>query len=716
MMIVDRFRIEGGRLCFRYDCETLWIESWGRNSLRIRATKAAEMPTENWALLAQRADDKGKPAITISEIGAQIDHGRISASLTPLGRLTVCRGDGTPILHEYVRNWSDPGSPDASALGIEAREFRPILGGDYRLTMRFESLSDDERIYGMGQYQQPHLDLKGHELELAQRNSQASVPFAVSSLGYGFLWNNPGIGRVTFGRNLTLWQAESTIALDYWITVGDTPAEILHAYAGATGTVPRMPECALGFWQSKLRYRTQEELLSVAREYRRRGLPLSVIVADFFHWPYQGDWRFDPVDWPDPEAMVRELDGLGIALMVSIWPTVDRRSENYTEMVEKGLLIRTDRGLRIGMDFQGNTIHVDPTNPVARDYLWRKAKANYYDKGVALFWLDEAEPEYAVYDFDNYRYHLGPNLRVGNLYPMLYTQAFHDGLRAEGQTEILHLVRCAWAGSQRYGALVWSGDIHSSFESLRNQLVAGLNMGMAGIPWWTTDIGGFQGGDPQDPAFRELLIRWFEWGTFCPVMRLHGDRDPKQPRHGQTEGAACLSGADNEVWSFGPEAYHICREYLFIRERLKPYLRRLMEEAHRNGSPVMRPLFYEFPDDALAWRREDEYLLGSDLLVAPILHRQAMAREVYLPAGAGWMDVWSGETREGGVSVTVDAPLERIPLFIRSGADLDLASMIAAEFGIWSLDEEERWTLSDLVERKVMARTNEEGDNGLTWR
>ena len=267
-----------------------------------------------------------------------------------------------------------------------------------------------------------------------------------------------------------------------------------------------MPDYAMGFWQCKLRYQTQEELLNVAREYKRRGLPISVIVVDFFHWTMQGEWKFDPEYWPDPDAMIKELKDMGIELMVSIWPTVDHRSENYEEMVEMGYLIRTERGHRIAMDFHGNTAHFDATNPAAREYVWDKIKKNYYDKGIKIFWLDEAEPEYTYYDFDLYRYHLGPNVQIGNIYPLMYARTFFDGMKSAGQENIINLLRCAWAGSQRYGALVWSGDIHSSFESMRNQLAAGLNMGIAGIPWWTTDIGGFHGGYPDDPEFRELHV------------------------------------------------------------------------------------------------------------------------------------------------------------------------------------------------------------------
>ena len=658
-------RIEGQRIIFHYDAEELWIEPWGENALRVRATKNAEMPRENWALQMPVPPVDCRAYETPS--GAEIVCGKLRATITRLGKLSFFNQNGRALLEEYWRNRRDLQDPKCSAIEVEGREFQPNIGGDYHLTMRFESLNADERLYGMGQYQQPYLNLKGTDLELAHRNSQASVPFLLSSEGYGFLWNNPAVGRAVFGKNIMSFEAYATKALDYWIVAGDTPREIEERYAKVAGTVPMMPEYGLGFWQCKLRYQTQEELLSIAREYKRRNLPIDLIVIDFFHWPRQGDWRFDPTYWPDPDAMVRELKEMGIELMVSIWPTVDRESENFHEMLEKGYLIRTERGLRVGLNFMGATVHFDATNPGARAYVWDKVRKNYYEKGIRVFWLDEAEPEYTAYDFDNYRYHMGTDLEIGNIYPVQYARAFYEGMEAAGQRQIVNLLRCAWAGSQRYGALVWSGDIASSFKSLRDQLCAGLNMGLAGIPWWTTDIGGFHGGNPDDPAFRELFVRWFQWGTFLPVMRLHGDREPHQPQLGTTGGAACLSGAPNEVWSYGEEVYGICVKYMNIREQMRDYTRRLMREAHEKGSPVIRTLFYEFPEDERAWTTEDEFMFGDRLLVCPILTAGARERAVYFPGkGVTWRDAETGELYRGGESATVAAPIEKIPVFVRA--------------------------------------------------
>jgi len=676
---------KNSRLIREYDNEKLMVEPWGKNSLRIRVTQNAELADDAWALLPP---SESKAEIKIdsppkAEAGlalyaglgapcARIRNGKIEARIDGNGRMAFYDRGGKLLLAECWRTLIDKPS---MSLNKSGRELKGVRGDSFRAAFRFDAY-DGEKLFGMGQYQMPYLDLKGCSLELAHRNSQASVPFVLSSRGYGFLWNNPAIGRATFGKNGTEWTAESTRQVDYWITAGDTPAEIEEAYAEATGKAPMMPEYGIGFWQCKLRYRSQDELLAVAREHKRRGLPMSVIVADFFHWTQQGEYKFDPKFWPDVEGMCKELKSMGIELMVSIWPTVDYRSENFAEMMEKGYLVRTERGVRVTMQLFGQEIFFDPTNPGAREFVWGKAKKNYYDKGVNIFWLDEAEPEYSVYDYDNYRYYLGTDLEVGNLYPFYYAKTFYDGMKKAGMEAPLNLLRCAWAGSQRFGALVWSGDIDSTFECLGRQLRAGLSMAMSGIPWWTTDIGGFHGGDGKDPLFRQLLVRWFEYGCFSPVFRLHGNRSPLSGFDVDfVSGVGTFgTGADNEVWSYGEDVYEILKSYLFLRERLKPYIRGLMKAAHEKGTPVMRPLFYDFPEDAQAWSVDDEYMFGPDLLVAPVIEADQKERRLYLPGSGTWKDAWTGEKRKGGSAVTVAAPLDRIPLFLKEGADLPIVA------------------------------------------
>ncbi|MGN0564054.1 MAG: TIM-barrel domain-containing protein [Candidatus Heritagella sp.] len=665
------FSQHGNALERRFRGELLRIEPWGEKSFRVRATCLPQLQPDNWALDNQAPAQDAPVCIRIDEQTrtASITYGTLRAEIDPDGVLSFWEQDRL-LLKEYDRHRNDL-DRYCSPLNISSREFSPLPGGDWGLTVRFEG-RDGEKIYGMGQYQHGYLDQKGCTLELAHRNTQCSVPFAVSSLGYGFLWNNPAIGSVTFGKNQTEWKAQVTRQMDYWLTAGETPAEIEERYASLVGKAPMMPEYGLGFWQCKLRYQTQEELLSVAREYKRRGIPVNVIVIDFFHWTNHGEWKFDPVYWPDPEGMIRELKEMGILLMVSVWPTVAKDSENYEEMAARDLLVRSDRGLGSHMEFLGNTVFFDATNPEARAFIWEKVKKNYYEKGVKIFWLDEAEPEYGPYDFDIFRYHDGPALRVSNEYPKMFARAFYEGMQAEGQENIVNLLRCAWVGSQKYGALVWSGDVDSSFRALREQLSAGLNMGMAGIPWWTTDIGGFLGGNPDDPDFRECLVRWFQFGTFSPVMRLHGERVPhRKPLSEQRGGGQFFSGADNEIWSFGEENTPILEKYIFLREAMRPYTRLLMQQAHEAGTPVMRTLFYMYPDDPTAWEIQDEYLFGGDVLVAPILFEGQRSRRVYLPGKDTWKNAHTGESFAGGQWVEAEAPLDVIPVFLREGGAAD---------------------------------------------
>jgi alpha-D-xyloside xylohydrolase len=240
-------------------------------------------------------------------------------------------------------------------------------------------------------------------------------------------------------------------------------------------------------------------------------------------------------------------------------------------------------------------------------------------------------------------------------------------MQSEGETEIINLCRSAWAGSQRYGAALWSGDIQSTFEALRDQIPAGLNAGLSGIPWWTTDIGGFFNGDVRTPYFRELIVRWFQYGLFCPLFRLHGFRQPYQESD-----VGAFAGGPNEVWSFGEEAYEIIKELLFLRERLKPYIMKQMSLAHEEGTPPMRPLFFEFPDDIDCWQIEDQFMFGSDLLVAPVVQEGARSRNVYLPTSTNWRDAWTEKVYKGGQRIEVNAPLEIIPLFLRGEARLPI--------------------------------------------
>jgi len=650
-------------LRFQYDFETLEITACGKNGFRVRSTYGHNLPKKNWSIKEIQSSCK----IEIKNDVATLVNGSTSIQIEKNGYMSFFK-DNKLIFRDYNRNFDNfNDSHTRSPLRLKGREYALYPSKNFKATVTFEAPDKNEKIYGMGQYQHSELNLKGMCLELVQKNTQSSVPVFMSSNKYIFFWNNPSTGRATFAKDRTIWEAENTSYIDYWFSTGESFKELMTNYCEITGFSGEMPDYALGFWQSKLRYQTQDEIYEVAKEYKKRNLPLSVIVEDFFHWKYQGDWGFDKKFFPNPAKLTKDLDDLGVKLMVSIWPTVEPWSKNYSTLLEKGCLMNTRYGKRVGLDFLADTTHIDVTNPVARKEMWKSVNKNYSKKGIELFWLDEAEPEMNIYQMDNYVFDMGLANEVGNSYAYWYAKTFDDGLKAGGKDKSILLLRCAWAGSQKYNVLLWSGDINCTFEGMRNQLQCGLNVGMAGIPWWTCDIGGFHGGNIHDEKFIELLTRWFAWGAFMPVFRLHGDRQPAIP---PVKGAIQQSGSPNEIWSFGEKTYEILKNYLFMREKIRPYLSTVMKESSTKGYPMMRTMFFEF-DDPKCFEFEDQYMLGSDLLVAPIFEANPRERKVYLPAGTQWVDIWSKKVFQGGQVVDATIDIDKIPLFAKLNSQVE---------------------------------------------
>lgn len=657
--------VEGKRIIWETEGEIVWIEPYGKDAIRFRSSRSLRIDADlNWTLLEPVESDDAK--IEVTKEKAVLKNGKISVEILGDGTVNYYKDNGEPLIRE---SWVDV--REGTAPQRRAREYKTISSDVFKLGLYFKP-EDNEHFYGLGQDPNDCFDLKGSTVDLFQKNTKSTIPYVYSSRGYGFIWNNPSIGRAEFTTNHTLWYSEACKQIDYIIIAGDNPTEIMERYTQITGRSPMIPEWALGFWQCKLRYKTQEELLEVAREYKRRNIPISVIVADYFHWTQQGEWKFDPKYWPDPKAMVDELTEMGIKLMVSVWPTVDVRSENYDYMRSKNYTIKAEKGISAFFMFLGPETYVDTTHPKARKFLWSKIKENYYDYGIKMFWLDEAEPELRPYDYDNVRYYIGNGLEVSSIYPYMYAKAFYDGMKSENEEDVVNLIRCAWLGIQRLGCVVWSGDIASTFDSLRKQLKAGLNIAMCGVPWWTTDIGGFLFGDPEEETFRELIIRWFQYGVFCPIFRLHGYRLPYEQIDDNTFDGECTTGGPNEVWSFGEQAYDVIRYYIDMRERIKPYILKHMEKATIDGTPVMRPLFYDFHEDDNTYSIGDQYMFGPDLLIAPIIEEGAVSREVYLPKGAKWTNAKTNVQYEGGQTINIDAPIDIIPVFFRDDAILPI--------------------------------------------
>lgn len=644
--------------------ELLLIEAWSENCIRVRCTLNQDFFPYDWvinpidtALAVSISEDDEKFILQNGKISLELKKGTwepLLVSETPLRFFKTETGEN--LLEEKVSQIvpPDPG-----------HSLKSVGPSSFKAEVRFKA-DPTEKFFGLGHNQQGFLNQKGCSLELCQMNAHTIVPVLYSSKGYGFFWNNPAYGRVELVNNGTYWIAENTDQIDYFVFTGDTPSEIMKMYAQLTGFPSMMPDWAMGFWQCKLRYRNQQELLSVAQEHKARGLPMSVIVIDFFHWDKMGEWDFDRKCWPEPEKMLKDLKKLGIETMVSIWPTVNVKSSNCNEMLEKDYLVRAETGAPVFKRFIDTYDNIeyfhltDFTNDDAGKYVWQIAEKNYYDRGVRLFWLDECEPDVRPSKIENLRYKIGNGAKVSSLYPLFAAKTFYEGMKESGEELPINLCRSAWAGSQKYGTCVWAGDIASTFESFRNQIKNSLNMAMAGIPWWTTDIGGFFGGDIHDPEFKELIIRWFQWGVFCPIFRLHGFRNSWDMKN----------GGDNEVWSFGAKEYEIIKDLLFLRETLKPYIKEQMSVANRTGTPPMRPLFYDFPQDDQCYDIEDQLLFGPDILIAPITEYKHRSRDVYLPDGVDWRDATTRESYQGGQNIQVEAPLEIIPVFTRNNAEI----------------------------------------------
>lgn len=645
------------KLIFERRDELTVIEAYGENCLRCRSTKNSKLLDENWTLLPPASESEC--FVEGDEKVATIRNGMVSATIEAGqpwygGIISYYRKD-RQILHTKFEG-------EYTGRNVHTE------GDHYQIKVIFDA-NEGEHFYGLGQEQENQFDRKGSTCNLQHYNTKSAVPVVYSSFGYGFLWNNPAPGRCETTNNHTMWVADSAYQADYLIYAGETPADVLKIYCDLTGYAPKFPEWAAGFWQSKLRYESQEDLLEVAREYKKRGIPITAIVIDYFHWTEQGEWKFDPEYWPDPVAMCRELKEMKIEPVVSIWPTINPKSENYEEMNEANMLVRTENGQYGTFEFYGQQTFIDVTHPKTGSFVWDKVKENYYKYGIRTFWLDEAEPEVHPQQYSNLKFYAGNGAQSAMLYPYYYSKMFYEGLKSEGETDIILLTRAAYPGTQKFGSLVWNGDIMSTFEALRMSVKTGLSMAMSGIPWWNSDIGGFLMGDIESDYFKELVVRWAQFGVFSPVMRLHGSRLRTKNQKDRHPGVKERSGGDNEIWSFGEENYKILKGLVELRERLRPYICHYMDLASETGAPIMRPMFFDYYEDEVCYTLEDQYMFGEDILFAPISAQGQTGREVYLPEGS-WIDVNTKEVYEGKKWVTCTAQLHQFIAFVREGSNV----------------------------------------------
>jgi len=621
-------------------------------------------------------------------------------------------------------------------------------------TQGFDS-APDERLYGTGCFQDGALNLRGLPRRLTQVNTQISLPFVLSSHGYGLLWHNTGLselnppeglvdlalvgydggasnvdvtttngnatvarrpaifeGRFTvatagdhallldlgrkmtsryymeidgqplfdfanrwlppttstiaplsagehlvrvraesdeapvlhFGpvRPMTQWQSPVAEAIDYVVIAGPSADEVMRGYRDLLGAVPIMPRWAYGFIQCRERYNSQAEILENAREFRKRRLPVDVIVQDWQYWGKYG-WsamRFDETDYPDPAAMVKDLHALDMRFMLSVWAAIGRDSELGKQVAGLGYYIE-------------DTNWVDMFNPEAAQFYARNQSRRLSTLGIDAWWQDATEPEND--DLAGREMFGGPGERVRLTYPLQVSRTVYNGQRSfDPGKRVMILTRSAFLGQQRYASATWSGDIGSDWDTLSRQVPAGLNMAAAGFPYWTVDAGGFfrpGKGQYTDPAYHECFLRWLQYATFLPLQRVHGYQ------------------TDTELWRFGETVERVGRQYLELRYRLMPYLYSMGADCWRTGAPLMRPLVFDFPNDAKALDQTHSYMFGRALHVAPVLKGGVDRWPVYLPSTpGGWYDYWTGERRQGGQVHDVPAPLDRIPVHVRAGS------------------------------------------------
>jgi len=699
-------------LCFAQDTsqrleldrkgETIVLEPYAPNIVRVTLSlqKDAALAGPGYGLVAspqadgwsasqtEQADvyQSARIVVTVDRphqwkpVASQVSIGNFFSGSTPGAHITFKTPEGTKILE--MTGWSQavPNvKDDTSDLEHDRRASDPAF---YVVGATFAS-PDDEHYYGLGENQEGFLDHRGHVVNCWQNYTAAAgpsscVPFLITNKGYGLIWDNPSKTTIEPGFNeQTQWTSQVGSRVSFFVIAGKTADEIYAGYKLLTGPTPMLPKAAYGYIQCKQRYSSQAEVMAVAKGYRERHLPADVLVVDWFYYTKMGQFDFDPRFWPDPTAMNDELHKMGFQTMISVWPRFVPDDRFYDEIQKNGWFIHLADGTPTnGLPYDRAGSDIDTTNPDAAKWYWKTVRENILSKGFDSLWADETEPDLPP---DGAYFHVGPGTEFFNVYPLFHTAALYDGFRQdEPDRRALILSRDAYLGVQRNGTIVWSSDISPLWDTLRRQIPTGLDFTASGFSYWSNDTGGW--GylpyehhpahppllDPSDARavvghyddYPELYTRWFEYATFLPIMRTHGSRP------------------ENEVWSYGKQAEPILEKYLRLRYELMPYLYSLGYHAWLTGAPFMRALPLDFPNDPKVTDLRDEYMLGPAFLVAPVTEQGATSRKVYLPAGADWYNYWTKERLTGGQTISVPAPIDTIPLFVRAGSIIPLGAQI----------------------------------------
>ncbi len=631
---------------FRLTNGTLRVEPCGGEVMRVTYVTGTSIPDLSNPAVGDSACRRA--AFRVYDAGGAIEivSGAVRADVDKNSSAVSFSLYGKPMLAET--SWPFP------------RRIVPTVtdGAEVHSASVWFALSPDERLYGLGQHQTGLLNERNTQLILSQDNTNVSIPFFLSSRGYGVLWNNAAVTNWNNRfRQVVTFQSNDADAVDYYFIGGPSFDSIVAGYRRLSGGVPLFPRWAYGYWQSRLAYASRQQLLDTAAKYRALHLPLDNIVLDA-GWETTFGSRIFNSNYPDPASMVRQLHDEHVHLMVSIWPLFQTGSANFDAMKSHGYFVRPGPNA-LPAYLPGARLY-DAFSQGARQLYWLQVKRSLYDIGVDAYWMDSTEPAdlYAEEHgsmLAGAKTAMGDGSKFANMYPLMTTKAIFDGLRRQpGNKRAFILTRSAFTGMQRNAAAVWSGDTVTTFDALRRQIPAALNYSMSGLPYWTSDIGGFVGGDAADPRFRPLFVRWYEFGAFCPIFRAHGARSA------------------NELWSYGAKAQRILTLYDRLRYRLMPYIYTTAAMTTFDNYTPMRALVFDFPADPKALDINSEYMFGPSILVAPVTTRGATLRDVYLPKGSDWYDFWTGRRLSGGQTVHRAAPLGVLPIYVRAGSILPM--------------------------------------------
>lgn len=676
-------------LKFSADNMNVEVKLYGENTIRIIKYPAGKSFEKN-SLSVIKKEQKTKFSVSQKKNIISLKTNDLNIFIDAKnGRITYKSASGKELLKES---------------GSDFKSFDDAGNQTYSVSQSFQ-LEKDEPIYGLGILQNGKMSQRNTDVKMIQNNTWDFVPFFQSVRGYGIFWDNYSPTQFTDKPDKTSFSSEVGEGVDYYFIYGKNADGVIAGMRNLTGNVPMIPLWTYGYWQSKERYKNQDELVDVVKKYRDLKVPLDGIIQDWQYWGNNYQWNamdFISPDFPDAKKMINDIHGMNAHLSVSIWSSFGPMTNQYREMDKKGMLFNFKTWPESGrevwppdMNYPSGVRVYDAYNPEARNIYWKYLNKGVFSLGVDTWWMDSTEPDHLSQkpeDLDTKTY-LGSFRKVRNAYPLMTVGGVYDHQReTTSDKRVFILTRSAFAGQQRYGANTWSGDINSSWESLRNQVPAGLNFSLTGNPNFNSDIGGFFGGvykrngGSQNKMFQELYVRWLQYGTFTPMMRSHGTDVPR------------------EIYQFGQKGdvvYDVIEKFINLRYSMLPYIYSASWDVSKNNSSFLRALSMDFSSDKRTWDINNEYLFGKSFLVAPILNPQYTPEKivktdenegwntkeeskenalsnvdftqnktvkVYLPAGADWFDFWTNEKHKGGQEIQKTVNLQSIPLYVKAGS------------------------------------------------